>query len=128
MSGSDAPADRIELRGISAWAHHGVLAHETELGQEFTLDLVLHVDLSVAAASDELDDTVDYGTVASAAHAALVGPSARLVEHVAGRVADAVLAVDPRIAAVDVALHKPAAPLVVPATDVVVRVHRPRPT
>ena len=123
MSGPDAPADRIELHGITAWAHHGVLAHETELGQEFTLDLVLHVDLATAAASDELDDTVDYGTVASAAHAAMTGPPAQLVEHVAGRVADAVLAVDPRIAAVDVALHKPAAPLVVPAADVVVRLH-----
>lgn len=118
--------DRIELLGITAWAHHGVLAHEAELGQEFVLDVVLHLDLTDAAASDELDDTVDYGTVASVAHAALVEPRARLVEHVAGRVADAVLGVDGRIAAVEVALHKPSAPLVVPAADVVVRLQRTR--
>lgn len=118
--------DRIELHGITAWAHHGVLAHETELGQEFTLDLVLHLDLSVAAASDDLADTVDYGTVASVAHAALAGPPARLVEHVAGRVADAALGVDERIVAVGVTLHKPAAPLTVPAADVVVQLHRAR--
>lgn len=119
--------DRIRLLGIEAWAEHGVLPHEAAIGQRFLVDVTLHVDLAPAAASDDLADTVDYGRVASLVHDALVSPRAQLVEVVAGRVADVVLAADARITAVDVALHKPMAPVSVPLADVVVELHRARP-
>lgn len=119
--------DRITLVGIEAWAQHGVLPHERELGQRFLVDVSFEVDLAAAGASDDLADTVDYGTVAARVHEALAGPPLALVEAVAARIADVVLACDERIAGVTVRLHKPAAPVTVPLADVVIEITRPRP-
>lgn len=116
--------DTISLDGIEVWAHHGVLPHEAELGQRFVVDITVHLDLAHAAASDDLAATVDYGALAAVVADTVAAPRARLVETVAGRVADAALAYDERIAAVDVTVHKPAAPLTVPARDV--RIHLTR--
>jgi dihydroneopterin aldolase len=120
------PADRIALTGIRAHAHHGVLAHERELGQPFRVDVVLEVDLAAAAASDDLADTVDYGAVAVVARDRLAGTPRALVEAVAGDVAAAVLDLDDRITAVAVTVHKPHAPVGVDLDDVAVTVHRRR--
>lgn len=120
--------DRIALHGIEVWATHGVLPHEEQLGQRFVLDVVVHLDLQRAAASDELADTVDYGGIATVAARAAESPRAQLLESVAGRVVDAVLAADDRIGRVEVTLHKPGAPLRVPARDVTVHLARDRAT
>ena len=123
---SARPLDRIALRGLRVRGHHGVFDHERRDGQEFVLDLVLEVDLAPAGASDDLADTVDYGAVAEAAAAVVAGPPRRLIEAVAAEVADRVLA-DARVAAVEVTLHKPQAPIDLPFDDVAVVVRRERP-
>ncbi|GAA4871830.1 dihydroneopterin aldolase [Actinomycetospora straminea] len=120
-----SPPDRIALRGLRVRGHHGVFDHERRDGQDFVLDLVLEVDLAAAAASDDLADTVDYGTLAERAAAVVAGPPRQLIEAVAGEVADGVLA-DGRVAAVEVTLHKPEAPITVPFDDVAVTVRRER--
>lgn len=117
--------DRITLTGVTAYGHHGVLASEKADGQEFSVDLVLEVDLSRAAASDDLAHTVNYAEVAADAVAILQGPSRDLIETVAGQIADAALA-RPLVEAVEVTLHKPHAPVGVPFTDVTVQVRRER--
>jgi dihydroneopterin aldolase len=86
-------ADRIELRGLRAVGTHGVLAEERARAQPFELDISIDADLGEAARSDRLEDTVDYGAVAEAAVAVVAGAPAALLEHLAARVADAVLAV-----------------------------------
>lgn len=118
--------DRITLAGVRAWAHHGVLDHERELGQAFRADVVMEVDLHAAGASDALADTVDYGAVAELVHARLVTPRRDLVEAVAAGIADAVLDHDERIGAVEVTVHKPDAPVPAPVDDVAVTVRRAR--
>lgn len=119
-------ADRIELRGLRVRGRHGVFEHEKRDGQEFVLDLVVHVDLSAAAASDDLDDTLDYGGLAQRAAAILGGPPHDLIESVAGAVADDVLASDERILRVQVTLHKPSAPIPLTFDDVAVVLDRSR--
>lgn len=118
--------DRITLAGIEVFAHHGVLDHERDLGQRFVLDVVLEVDLAAAAASDDLADTVDYGELAGAVARVAGDPPVALIETVAGRVAEACLD-DHRVAAVEVTVHKPAAPLPVAAREVAVTLRRERP-
>ena len=98
--------DRIELRGLRATGRVGVLPAEREADQPLELDLDLTVDLAAAAASDDLADTVDYGAVCDAAVAAVRAGHVDLLERLASRVVDAVLAVDGRIAAVDVVVRK----------------------
>ncbi|GAB2690940.1 dihydroneopterin aldolase [Thalassiella azotivora] len=117
--------DRIELHGLRARGHHGVFDHERREGQDFVVDLVLHVDTRPAAASDDLTDTVHYGVIAQEVHDVVAGDPVDLVETLAQRVADRVLAHE-RVQAVDVAVHKPQAPIEVPFSDVVLRIHRRR--
>ncbi|MFM7064916.1 MAG: dihydroneopterin aldolase [Actinomycetes bacterium] len=119
-------ADQIVIRGIRGHGHHGVFAHERADGQEFIVDVCLDVTTAGAAASDDLADTVDYGQVAEAVHAVIVGEAADLIETVAERVADACLAFG-GVERVAVTVHKPQAPIAVPFDDVELRIDRERP-
>ncbi|MGK8554894.1 dihydroneopterin aldolase [Nocardia gipuzkoensis] len=103
-------ADRIELRGLRAYGHHGVFDHERRDGQEFLVDLTVWVDFAVAAASDDLAATVDYGALAERAVRIVQGPPRNLIESVVSEIADDVMT-DPRISSVEVVLHKPSAPI-----------------
>ena len=120
------PPDRIVLRGLRVRGNHGVYDHERRDGQDFVVDVTVWCDLAPAAASDDLADTLNYGELAQRVAAIVGGPPANLIETVAGRVADAVLA-DARVRAVEVTLHKPQAPIPRDFADVAVVVHRGRP-
>jgi 7,8-dihydroneopterin aldolase/epimerase/oxygenase len=118
-------ADRIELRGLKVRGHHGVFEHERRDGQDFVLDITVWVDLDRAAASDDLNDTLDYGELAQRAAAIVGGPPKNLIESVAGAVADDVMR-DERVHAVEVVVHKPQAPIPLSFTDVAVVARRSR--
>lgn len=120
-------ADRIELRGLRVRGHHGVFEHEKRDGQDFLVDVVLWTDFTSAAASDDLADTVDYGALAELAREEVAGPSRDLIETVASRIADRVMAVSGRIHAAEVTLHKPHAPIPAEFADVAVVARRARP-
>jgi 7,8-dihydroneopterin aldolase/epimerase/oxygenase len=115
--------DRIELLGLRARGFHGVLEHERRDGQDFVVDVGLDVDTAAAAASDDLAQTIDYGTLAESIAAVVSGDPVDLIETLAQRIADVCLR-DPRVRAVDVAVHKPSAPVTVPVEDVIVRIRR----
>ncbi|MGZ4618168.1 MAG: 2-amino-4-hydroxy-6-hydroxymethyldihydropteridine diphosphokinase [Frankiaceae bacterium] len=117
------PADRIRLRGLRMHGHHGVLAAERELGQPFIVDVDLEVDTSLAARTDDIADTVDYGGLAHRLAGIVAGEPTALLETLAWRLADACLA-DERVVAVAVTVHKPAAPVPLPIADIAVTVHR----
>lgn len=118
-------ADRIELSGLRARGFHGVLDTERREGQEFVVDVALHLDLHPAARSDAVRDTVHYGELAEAVHAVVTGQPVDLIETLADRIAEVCLA-DPRVDLAEVAVHKPNAPIEVTFADVVVRVRRQR--
>ncbi|MEE4025154.1 dihydroneopterin aldolase [Gordonia sp. PKS22-38] len=118
-------ADRIELRGLVVRGNHGVFEHERRDGQDFILDIVLWIDLAQAAASDDLADTVDYGALAQRAHDIVAGPPRNLIEAVGGEVADDIMD-DERIAACEVTVHKPSAPIPLQFADVAVVTRRSR--
>jgi dihydroneopterin aldolase/2-amino-4-hydroxy-6-hydroxymethyldihydropteridine diphosphokinase len=117
------PADRIRLRGLRVHGHHGVLAAERELGQPFLVDADLEVDTSLAARTDDIADTVDYGGLAHRLAGIVAGEPTALLETLAGRLAEACLA-DERVVAAEVTVHKPAAPVPLPVADIAVTVHR----
>jgi len=113
----------IELTGLRALGYHGVFDFERRDGQEFVVDVTLSVDTRVAAASDDLADTVDYGEVAAAVHARISGEPHNLIETLAERIAEDCLA-DARVRSVEVVVHKPSAPVGVAFSDVRVRIVR----
>jgi 7,8-dihydroneopterin aldolase/epimerase/oxygenase len=118
-------SDRIELRGLRVRGHHGVYDHELRDGQDFVVDVTLWMDLSAAATSDDLADTLDYGVLAQRVAAIVGGDPCNLIEAVAGRVADDVMS-DERVQAVEVVLHKPQAPIPLEFADVAVVARRSR--
>jgi len=117
--------DRISVRGITAHAHHGVYDWERERGQTFRVDAVLELDTAPAAASDDLEKTVNYAELAQRLHAVLTGEPVDLLETLAQRLADVCLA-DPLVDAVEITVHKPDADLGVHFTDVAVDIRRER--
>jgi 7,8-dihydroneopterin aldolase/epimerase/oxygenase len=117
-------ADRILLSGLRVRGHHGVLDHETELGQVFVVDLELALDLAVAGRTDDLERTVDYASLAGRVAELVGGRPRRLLEAVAEDVAQLVLA-DERVRQVRVRVTKPQAPLPVDAA-VAVEITRDR--
>lgn len=118
-------ADRITLTGLRVRGHHGVFAHERRDGQDFVVDAVLDVDMTAAAKSDDLADTVDYGTLAQDLAAIVGGEPVNLLETLADRLAAACLA-DPRVRAAEVTVHKPQAPIPLQFGDVAVTIRRSR--
>ncbi|MDR6863684.1 2-amino-4-hydroxy-6-hydroxymethyldihydropteridine diphosphokinase [Phycicoccus sp. 3266] len=118
-------SDQIVLKGISARGHHGVLDFEKRDGQVFVVDVTMDVDLAPAGSSDDLADTVNYAEVAADVVALVEGEPLELIEALAARIADRVLA-RPLVEAVEVTVHKPEAPVGVPFTDVQVVVSRER--
>lgn len=122
--GGDA-ADTITLRGLRVRGHHGVLAQERRDGQDFVIDAELHLDTADAAGSDDLARTVDYGALSAQLAAVVAGEPVELLETLAARLVDECLT-NPRVREVQVAVHKPQAPLPVPFDDVIVTVRRTR--
>ena len=116
--------DRILLRGLRVRGHHGVLPHEAQLGQLFEVDLELALDLAAAGRADDLDLTVDYGSLAGRVAEVVGGRPRKLLEAVAEDVAQLVLA-DQRVRQVRVRVTKPQAPLPVDAS-VAVEITRDR--
>ncbi|KZM68702.1 dihydroneopterin aldolase [Nocardia terpenica] len=102
--------DRIELRGLRAFGYHGCFDFERRDGQEFVVDITLWLDFGKAAATDDLAATVDYGALAGRAVAIVAGPPRNLIETVVSEIADDVMT-DPRVAAAEVVVHKPSAPI-----------------
>ena len=105
--------DRLSLVGMRFSGRHGVLAHEKVEAQPFEVDLVLHTDLREAAASDDLADTTDYGALFDMVGTIVEGRSFDLIEALAGAIARAALSATDaaRVAAVEVRVRKPKAPL-----------------
>lgn len=118
--------DTIFINGVVIHARHGVMEHETEVGQRFVIDLELYTDLSESSRTDRLADTVSYSNVVATATAAFRDKNYKLLERAAGAVADAILVSFPRIRGVKITVHKPHAPIAAIFDDVGVVLTRSR--
>lgn len=118
--------DRIEVSGIRAWGRHGVLLQEKELGQQFVVDVTLHLSTAAAGTTDVLSRTVNYAEVAAAVHEEITGGPYDLVETLAETIAHRILSDTghPLVRRVGIRVHKPAAPVGLPVGDVTVSIER----
>jgi dihydroneopterin aldolase len=119
------PTDQISVRGIEAVGHHGVFDFERREGQVFVVDLVLGLDTRPAAGSDDLRDTVDYGSLVTKVKKAVETDPVDLIETLAQRVANVCLE-DDRVQWTEVTVHKPDAPIAATFKDVALTIFRSR--
>jgi dihydroneopterin aldolase len=122
-NGHDESLDRLAISGIEGFGHHGVFEAERRDGQVFLADLVLAVDTRAAARSDDLQDTVDYGSLVSSVVKAIESDPVDLIEKLAERIADTCLE-DDRVRSVEVTVHKPHAPVGATVGDIALTITR----
>jgi dihydroneopterin aldolase len=117
--------DRLAVTGIECYGHHGVFDFEKREGQTFVVDLTLGIDTAPAAASDDLQDTVDYGSLVASVKAAVEKDPVDLIETLAQRIAGVCL-LDDRVEWAQVTVHKPDAPIDATFADVALTITRNR--
>jgi dihydroneopterin aldolase len=118
--------DELAVTGIECFAYHGVLEHERRKGQTFVIDVTLGLDTPSAAASDDLHDTVDYGSLVARVKAAVESDPVDLIETLAERISDVCLS-DGRVQWARVTVHKPGAPIEAAFADVTLTITRSSP-
>ena len=55
--------DYIEIDNLIVFANHGVFDEEKAMGQRFMISLKLYCDISVAANTDDINQSINYGEV-----------------------------------------------------------------
>lgn len=96
---------RIELNGMQFYAYHGCLDFEREEGTDYTVDFSAELDIAKAAASDRLEDTLDYGRVYEIISEQMDIPS-NLLENLAGRIISAIRAEYPEVGHITLRIAK----------------------
>ena len=119
-------SDRIIVRDLQVFARHGVLDEEKRLGQRFSLDIVAHLDLRPAGASDDYAQTVGYDALIALATETLTAKSYSLIEAAAEALTQAILSRFAAIEKVEIELRKPSAPIDAAFAHVGVRIERRR--
>jgi dihydroneopterin aldolase len=115
--------DQILIRNLTLSGKHGHYDRELEKGNRFRFQIALELDASRAAETDDLSETVDYEAVIERVKAIVQGPRTRLVERLAGLIAEDLLTGFPRLEAVTVEAMKldPPVSASVEATGVLIR-------
>lgn len=103
--------DCIYVQGIRAYGYTGYLPEEQVLGQWFEVDVRLWLDISNAAHSDAIEDTLDYRSVINLVKQIIKTSKFALIEKLVTTIADAILQKCDRVTQVHVVLTKPAAPI-----------------
>lgn len=96
----------IELAGLVVFGRHGYLEEERRIGQRFLVDLWVEVR-GEAAATDQIEDTVDYRRLAGLVREVFAGPERMLLEALAGSIVEGILDRFPSVDRVRVRVRKP---------------------
>ena len=86
---------KILVSGIKFHGYHGLTRIEREIGVRYSVDVEMEHDLAVAAKSDRVKDTIDYRAVHQTVLEVGKRNSYHLIETLADRLADAILASTP---------------------------------
>ncbi|MBW5449004.1 dihydroneopterin aldolase [Cohnella sp. CFH 77786] len=118
--------DRMVLKRMVFFGYHGVYPEENKLGQKFYVDLDLRLDLSKAARSDEVEDTVNYAEIHALVKKIVEGTPVKLIEALAEKIASAILGTYTIISEAAVAVTKPNPPFDITFDGVTVELRRRR--
>ena len=78
----------IHLEDMEFYAFHGHFKEEQIVGNRFLVDLTIHTAMSKPASSDNLKDALNYQTAYEIVKQEM-GKKSHLLEHIAGRILDA---------------------------------------
>ena len=98
-------SSRIFIAGLRLRACHGVLPQERIVGGDFEVSLSVEYDISRAMATDDVADTLSYADLSDLVRREMAVPS-NLLEHVAGRIAKAIIERWPQVQSVSLSITK----------------------
>lgn len=84
--------DKILLKGIQFYGYHGVSEVERQVGQRYLVDIEISYDTALAGKEDDLNQTINYSEIFRLVLEIGTCESFRLIEAMAQRIADAILA------------------------------------
>lgn len=103
---------KIEIRSLRIFGHHGVMEHERKNGQYFIIDAKIWIDSTRAAATDDISNTVSYAEIAQLISKNVAQNPVNLLETLSQRLADEIFfAASPWARKVKVTVSKPDAPI-----------------
>lgn len=100
----------IFLNNVRLYAFHGVAEQERRVGGWFTVSVRVHFNIYKAMETDRVEDTISYADVLEVVKREMAHPS-QLLEHVAGRIARAIIAEFPGVERVRLSLTKENPPM-----------------
>lgn len=103
--------DKIHIKRLKIFAHHGVFDFEREQGQVFYLSGTFYLDLQKSGQSDDLEDSVSYADISTFLATYLTENTFQLIEAAAEHAIWALFQRFPRIQKIHFAIDKPEAPL-----------------
>ena len=103
--------DTIILKGLEFQGRHGCYPEERKYHQRFVVDAILHLDLNLAALSDDLTKTVHYGEVYNIIQEIVTGDHMNLIEALAAKIMKAIFLYSPLIQKIKITLIKPTPPI-----------------
>ncbi|MCD9026315.1 dihydroneopterin aldolase [Cohnella silvisoli] len=118
--------DRMVLKRMVFYGYHGVYPEENRLGQKYIVDLDLRLDLSRAAQSDDVEDTVNYAEIHAIVKAIVEGAPVKLIETLSEKIASALLGTYTSIIKATVSVTKPNPPFDITFDGVTVELRRQR--
>jgi dihydroneopterin aldolase/2-amino-4-hydroxy-6-hydroxymethyldihydropteridine diphosphokinase len=121
---SEQAKDEIRIEGLEVYAHHGVYPEETKNGQYFYVNAILYTNVRQAGGEDSLERTINYGTVCRFITVWMQENTCLLLEAVAERLSQALLLEYGPLAALELEIQKPHAPISLPFGNVSVKVRR----
>ena len=98
--------DLLLVKGMQFWGKHGLNEEENLFGQRFLVDIEVQVDMNQMCETDDPSTGLSYITVYALAKRVVEGEQHRLIQRLAQRIADEVIAAYP-IEAIKVAVKKP---------------------
>jgi len=105
---TDPVPDRIHIHDLFLRCLVGINPEERREKQDVIINIAMEVDLRAAAASDRIEDTVDYKAIKKSVIRMVETSDFFLVERLAGRIAEVCLA-EARVQRVTVKVEKPGA-------------------
>jgi len=116
---------RIRLKDIRIFANHGCLSEEEKIGSDYLVNLTVTADLTKAAVTDSLKDTVDYVHLNHIVKTQMLKRS-KLLENVGQRIIDTIFLELPLVKEVDVTVSKVNPPIGGDVAEVSVSMHQRR--
>lgn len=116
--------DKIQVKGLKVFAHHGVYPEESAQGQDFFVNVCLYTDTRPAGKADDLEQSVDYGELSMFIDRYMKEHTYKLLESVTENLAREILLRYPKTASVKISVSKPHAPIPLPFEEVSVSIER----